>query len=128
MTEQFDVSTMMETAKDTFSVRRVFGDPIAHNGIQVIPAVRVRGGGGSGGGPQASDPDPDGIGTGTGTGTGTSPASGGGFGLVASPAGVYVVNGDDVRWRPAVNAERIVLSGMALFAFALWMLRSILRD
>ncbi len=123
MSEQVDVAAMMETAKDTFSVRRVFGDPIAHNGIQVIPAVRVRGGGGSGGGggPQTS-PDPDGIGGATAAG------SGGGFGLVASPAGVYVVNGDDVRWRPAVNAERIVLSGMALVAFALWMLRSILRD
>lgn len=122
MSEQVDVAGMMETAKDTFSVRRVFGDPIAHNGIQVIPAVRVRGGGGSGGGGPQTSPDPDGIG-----GT-TAAGSGGGFGLVASPAGVYVVNGDDVRWRPAVNAERIVLSGMALVAFALWMLRSILRD
>ncbi len=121
MSEQVDVAAMMETAKDTFSVRRVFGEPIAHNGIQVIPAVRVRGGGGSGGGPQPSS-DPDGIGGGAAAG------SGGGFGLVASPAGVYVVNGDDVRWRPAVNAERIVLSGMALVAFGLWMLRSILRD
>lgn len=120
MSEQIDVSTMMETAKDAFSVRRVFGEPIAHNGIQVIPAVRVRGGGGSGGGPSGA-PDPDGIGTGHSTG------SGGGFGLVASPAGVYVVDGNEVRWRPAVNAERIVLSGMALVAFALWMLRSILR-
>ncbi|MDH4365912.1 MAG: spore germination protein GerW family protein [Acidimicrobiia bacterium] len=119
MSEQIDVSTMMETAKDALSVRRVFGDPIAHNGIQVIPAARVRGGGGSGGGPQAS-PDPDGAGAGT--------SSGGGFGLVASPAGVYVVDGNEVRWRPAVNTERIVLSGMALAAFALWMLRSILRD
>lgn len=125
MSEQLDVATMMETAKDAFSVRRVFGDPIAHNGIQVIPAVRVRGGGGSGGGPapSSSGPDPDGIGTGGGTA-----GSGGGFGLVASPAGVYVVDGNEVRWRPAVNAERIVLSGMALVAFALWMLRSILRD
>lgn len=126
MTEQVDVATMMETAKDTFSVSRVFGEPIAHNGIQVIPAVRVRGGGGSGGGPApaAGGPDPDGIGTVGGGATG----SGGGFGLVASPAGVYVVDGNEVRWRPAVNAERIVLSGMALVAFALWMLRSILRD
>lgn len=124
MSEQLDVATMMETAKDTFSVRRVFGDPIAHNGIQVIPAVRVRGGGGSGGGPTPSaGPDPDGIGAGASGG-----GSGGGFGLVASPAGVYVVDGNEVRWRPAVNAERIVLSGMALVAFALWMLRSILRD
>jgi len=122
MSEQLDVATMMETAKDAFSVRRVFGDPIAHNGIQVIPAVRVRGGGGSGGGPSSGSPDPDGIGTGQSTG------SGGGFGLVASPAGVYVVDGNEVRWRPAVNAERIVLSGMALVAFGLWMLRSILRD
>lgn len=125
MSEQLDVATMMETAKDTFSVRRVFGDPIAHNGIQVIPAVRVRGGGGSGGGPQAAGaPDPDGIGA---VGAGSA-GSGGGFGLVASPAGVFVVDGNEVRWRPAVNAERIVLSGMALVAFALWMLRSILRD
>lgn len=125
MSEQLDVATMMETAKDTFSVSRVFGEPIAHNGIQVIPAVRVRGGGGTGGGPTPSaGPDPDGIGT----GASGSAGSGGGFGLVASPAGVYVVDGNEVRWRPAVNAERIVLSGMALVAFALWMLRSILRD
>jgi len=46
-------------------------------------AVEIRGGGGSG--------------------------SGGGFALGARPVGAYVIDGEQVRWEPAVDVTRIVL-------------------
>ena len=39
--------------------------------------------------------------------------AGGGFGGLVMPIGAYVVNGDRVRWVPAVNATVIVLAGLA---------------
>ena len=52
----------------------------------MIPAAVVFGGGGGGG-----NSDDNG---------------GGGFGVVARPAGAYVIRGADVRWQPAVDPAR----------------------
>ena len=52
---------------------------------------------------------------------------GGGFGVVAKPAGVFVITGDDVRWQPAVDVNRIVLGGQIVGIVFLLVLRSILR-
>jgi hypothetical protein len=30
-----------------------------------------------------------------------------GFGVVAGPAGAYVIKGDQVRWEPAVNISSV---------------------
>src|SRR5262245_28456889 len=113
-------SDVIAQAKDTLTVQRVFGDPYERNGITIIPAANVRGGGGGGKG-EGSRGDGGDAGAGTGSG------SGGGFGVIAKPAGVYVVKGDDVRWQPAVDLNRIVLGGQVVAVVALLVLRSIFR-
>jgi uncharacterized spore protein YtfJ len=86
------INELVESAKDSLTVTRVYGEPYEKNGVTVIPAASVAGGGGGGGGH-----DNDG-----------QEGEGGGFGLSAKPAGVYVVSGDGVRWRPAVDVNRLV--------------------
>jgi uncharacterized spore protein YtfJ len=111
-----DVNQLMQQARDALQVTQLFGEPHERNGVTVIPVATVRGGGGGG---QGEGSGPEGVGTGSG--------SGGGFGLSAKPAGVYVIEGDHVRWRPAVDVNRIVLGGQIVVVFALLVLRSVLR-
>lgn len=83
---------MIAAAKDSMTVGRVFGDPYEKDGLTVIPAVRVMGGAGGGAGQ-----DDEG-----------QQGEGGGFGMNASPAGVYVIRNGAVQWQPAVDANRVV--------------------
>jgi len=101
-----EVQKTIEQAKDALTVRRVFGDPYEKNGVTVIPAARVQGGAGGGTGVE---------------GEGKSSGSGSGFGLNARPAGAYVIRGDEVDWRPAVDPNKVII-GAALVAFAALML------
>ncbi|HEX6130293.1 MAG TPA: spore germination protein GerW family protein [Actinomycetota bacterium] len=97
-----DVRQTIEQAKDAMSVKRVFGEAIEKDGVTVIPAARMQGGAGGGTGE-----GPEGQGAGAGSG----------FGLNARPAGAFVIKGDHVDWRPAVDVNRIIL-GAQLVAFA----------
>ncbi len=101
-----DLSEMATSARDAMTVRRVFGDPYERGEVTVIPVATVLGGTGGG--------KDDGK-------------EGGGFGLIAKPAGVYVVHGDQVRWQPAVDVNRIVAGGQLLGLVALLVLRRFLR-
>jgi uncharacterized spore protein YtfJ len=83
-----DVNELLGGAQDAITVKRVFGDAIETDGVTVIPAAKVGGGGGGGG-----DNENNG---------------GGGFGLGARPVGAYVIKGDDVRWVPAVDVNRLL--------------------
>src|SRR6187397_3119593 len=97
MAEQLtDVQRTIEQAKDALTVRRVFGDPYEKDGVTIIPAARVQGAAGGGGG---KGKGPEGEGNG----------SGSGFGLKARPAGAYVIRGDEVDWRPAIDPSRIMI-------------------
>jgi uncharacterized spore protein YtfJ len=97
-----EVQKTIEGAKDALNVRRVYGDPYEKNGVTIIPAARVQGGAGGGGGE-----GPEGQGSGRGSG----------FGLNARPAGAYVIRGDEVDWRPAVDPNRVII-GAAIVALA----------
>ena len=110
-----DPSELMSQARDALTVKRVFGDPYERDGVTVIPAAVIRGGAGGGQGEGA-----DGE---TRTGSGT----GGGFGLTAKPAGVYIIEGNQVRWQPAVDVNRIVLGGQIVAIVALLVLRGVVR-
>ena len=88
-----DYGQTIAKAQDTVTVRRVYGEPYERNGVTVIPAAQVAGGGGAGGGE-----DPNGGGSG----------GGGGFGMAARPVGAYVIRGDQVKWRPAVDLSRVL--------------------
>jgi uncharacterized spore protein YtfJ len=100
-------------------VRRVYGEPYQKDGVTVIPAARILGGVASGTGPIATAADGS---------TGEQPSgSGTGFGMTGSPAGAIVIKGDDVRWVPAIDINRIVL-GMQIVSIVLILaVRSISR-
>jgi uncharacterized spore protein YtfJ len=106
-----DVREILAQATEAPHVRRVFGEPIERDGVVVVPAATVRGGAGGGSG---SEKD-------------ARQGGGGGFGLVARPAGVYVIKGGDAQWRPALDLNRVILGGQIFGVVALLVLRSLLR-
>jgi uncharacterized spore protein YtfJ len=111
-----NVLEMVEQARDSLTVKRVFGDPYEHNGVVVIPAAAVAGGGGGGSGEgQSAD------------GTGVGQGQGGGYGLAAKPAGVYVITGDTVKWQPAVDVNRIIIGGQVVAIVFLLVLRAVFK-
>lgn len=107
-----EVGDVITQARDTLTVKRVFGEPYEKNGVTVIPAAKVQGGAGGGDGE-----GPEGMGRG----------SGSGFGLNARPVGAFLVRGDDVTWRPAVDLNRIILGGQVVAIVALLTLRAIVK-
>lgn len=97
-----DLTRLVELARDQLSVGRVFGEPIERDGMTIVPVARVMGGAGGG---EGSDPAQQG--------------EGGGWGVVARPAGVYVIKGETVQWKPAVDADRVVaITGVLIVAVA----------
>jgi uncharacterized spore protein YtfJ len=126
-----DAREVLDQARDAMTVKRVFGDPYEKDGLTVIPVANVMGGAGAGGG----------------TGTGVKPAGadneaaedeegaegaaesgyGMGYGLRASPAGVYVIKGGEVEWKPALDTNRLALQRAAVMVVGLLVVRSIVR-
>src|SRR2546423_7087103 len=72
----------LDGVRDVLTVKRVFGEAYESHGMTVIPVAAMHGGGGGGGGEDNQMQ----IGTGV------------GFGVVARPVGVFVVDGQSVRW------------------------------
>jgi uncharacterized spore protein YtfJ len=109
-----ELPEVLGRAAEAAQVRRVFGEPIEREGLTVVPAAEVRGGagGGQGRGPkEGSD----------------SEGAGGGYGFTARPAGVFVIRGDQVEWRPALDLGKVILGGQLVAITALLVLRSLLR-
>ncbi|HEY3472801.1 MAG TPA: hypothetical protein VGL47_47235 [Amycolatopsis sp.] len=85
---------LASAARDLFSARLVYGEPVERDGVVVIPAATVFGGGGGGG-----------------DDTGALPVrKGAGFGVFARPAGAFVVRDGGVVWVPAVDVTRLGLA------------------
>ncbi|HYW25726.1 MAG TPA: spore germination protein GerW family protein [Terriglobales bacterium] len=111
-----DAKEILEQARDTLTVRRVFGEPIEQNGLTVVPVAAVQGGAGAGSGEgRQAEGSPAGSGV------------GGGWGGMARPVGVYVIDNGQVRWEPAVDVGRIVLGAQVVAVVALIVLRSVVR-
>jgi uncharacterized spore protein YtfJ len=98
------IEELVKGHRDAVTVKRVFGDPYEKNGLTVIPAARVMGGGGGGAGES-----PDGQGQGSGTG----------FGIAAKPVGAFVIGGNEVKWEPAIDVNRVIAEILMLSALAL---------
>jgi uncharacterized spore protein YtfJ len=109
-----EVQEVLAQARDSMTVKRVFGEPYEKDGVTVIPAARVQGGAGAGGGE-----DPQGQGQGKGSGSG--------FGVTARPVGAYVLREGELSWRPAVDVNRIILGGQAVVIVALLTIRAIIK-
>lgn len=106
------IEEVLNTANETITVKRVFGEPYERNGVVVIPAARVGGGAGGGGG---EGPDDQGHGEGS------------GFGVSAKPAGAFVIRGDKVQWQPSVDVNRILIGAQMVAVVALLTVRAIVR-
>jgi uncharacterized spore protein YtfJ len=102
-----NVQEILEKARDTVTVQRVYGTPIEKDGLTIIPAASLWGGGG-GGGPADS-------------------GGGVGYGVRARPVGAFVIKDGDVRWEPAIDATRLALRGMLIPIVGMLVTRSIVR-
>ena len=92
-----EVQEVLSQVRDAVTVKRVYGEPYERNGVVVIPVARVGGGGGGGGG-EGDQPD-----KGKGSGFGL------GFGLGAAPVGAYVIRGEKVEWKPAIDVTSVIM-------------------
>lgn len=105
------MNEIIEKAREAMTVERVFGAPIERDGIVVIPAAKVRGGAGGGSGRDGEE----------------RTGWGGGFGMMATPAGAYVIKEGVVHWQPALDVNRIILGGQILAIVALLVIRSLAK-
>ena len=106
-----EIQELLAHARDTMTVKQVFGEPYEKDGVTVIPVAAVGGGGGGGSGEQM----------------GEGKGGGGGFGMAARPAGVYVIKGGEVKWIPALNINRVIMGGQIVGVIALLTLRTIVK-
>lgn len=88
------LTELLSAARDAVAVEKVFGQAVTQGDVTVIPVARVIVGGGGGAGHDQDGQD----------------GAGGGFGLVARPAGAFVLEGGDVRWQPVYDWERVALA------------------
>src|SRR5262245_30140069 len=98
---------------------KVFGEPIHQEGMTVLPVAAVATGGGGGGG---SAPSRKGEQSAAQTG------EGGGFGLMAKPAGAFMIKDGTVEWRPAIDVNRVIMGGQIVAAVALVVVWAIVRS
>lgn len=97
---------VINQTRDAMTAKRVYAEPYQQDGVTVIPAANVSGGGGGGGDTQGN--------------------GGGGFGMVARPAGAWVIKDGEAVWKPAIDVNRIVLMGQLTAIVLFLALRSIL--
>ncbi len=126
------IDDVLAQARDTMTVRRVFGEPIERDGMTVIPVANVMGGGGGGGGEgpvmpgdRGDEPRPTAEAAGI---PQLASGSGAGFAVRATPAGAYVIKGGEVRWEPAVDMTRVIVMGQIVGIVFLLVVRSILKS
>lgn len=79
-------------ARDAITVKRVFAQPYEKDGVTLIAAATVIGG----------------IGGGSGTDATGQAGEGGGFGVIARPAGAYIIKDGRVSWRPTIDPHRVI--------------------
>lgn len=104
------VMDIVTEAKSVMRASEVFGTPYEKNGVTIIPAAKISGGVGGGG--DQHEPQ----------------AGGAGFGVSSRPAGAFVIKGDEVRWQPALDVNRVILMGQVVAIVALLTLRTIVKS
>jgi uncharacterized spore protein YtfJ len=106
---------ILADAGKSLGVRRVYGEPYEKNGVTVIPAARVMGGAGGGGADATADSSTGAPATGSGVG----------FGMSGGPVGAFVIKGDEVKWVPAVDVNRLMLGFQVAIVVFFLVMRSI---
>ena len=102
-----DVQQTLSDVRGAIAAKRVYAKPYERDGVVVIPAAKVRGGGGGGQGEE---------------GSGGAAGSGFGFGLDGQPVGAYVIKGNTVKWKPALDLNALVLRTQAIALVGLLLL------
>ncbi|MGQ0832909.1 MAG: spore germination protein GerW family protein [Microthrixaceae bacterium] len=106
-----EIQKLLTKLSDSMHASRSFGPASEHGDVTIVPVAIEVGGGGLGMGTHPADPtsgSPD---------TGDEPVptgSGGGFGTVSFPLGVYVIKHGEVRWVPAIDATRVAIAAISL--------------
>jgi uncharacterized spore protein YtfJ len=108
----------IENITDTFlsraDVSAVYGEPIDHGEVRIIPAAEVIAGfgyglgGGGGSGPQEKDSN---------KGSGSGMGGGGGGRAFARPVAVIISGPDGVRVEPVIDPTKIVLAFVTAVGF-----------
>jgi uncharacterized spore protein YtfJ len=114
------VEEIAEQARETLGSKRIYGEPYEKNGITIIPAARLMGGAGGGNGiEKTTDDTPGGAAAGT--------SSGVGYGMAGSPAGAFVINGDQVKWVPAIDVNRMLFGFQLVLIVFFLVVRSVAK-
>jgi hypothetical protein len=100
-----EVQEILEEARKGVGAQGVYGEPYRQNGITVIPAVATGGGGGGGQGGEKE--------------------LGGGFGFVTRPKGAWVIEGNTVRWKTALDLNRVILGAELVALVGIFAARTI---
>ncbi len=88
---------------EQLGVRRVFGEPVEHDGVVIVPVAVATGGGGAG--------------------TGPGPESGAGLGGMVRAVGVYAVSNGRVRFVPVIDTTALAAVGLAAVGLLLYRAR-----
>lgn len=103
---------VLAKARDTLTVRKVFGEPYEKGEVTFIPAAAIWGGAGGGEGEREG---------------GAEGGAGGGYGLRARPVGAYQIKDGEVTWVPAADVTRVIIFSQVVAIVALLVIRSIIR-
>lgn len=92
------IDELIGRMRESLTAKVVYAEPYEKDGLTVIPAAVVLGGGGGGRGEDATK----------------GQGEGSGFGLVARPAGAFIIENGTVRWLPALDATRLIGAGVVV--------------
>ena len=130
-----EIRDLLDKMAENLSVRRSFGAAYERDGALIIPVALAAGGGGGGEGPIKPPTTKETRATKTVEAAKDAPpdpqapmGTGGGFGGLVVPLGVYVVKEDQVRWVPAYDLTLIVLAGLSVVRVLLSLLKGSRRN
>jgi uncharacterized spore protein YtfJ len=109
-----DPKDALTKAREGMDMRTVFGEPITHGDLLIIPVAKLTGGAGGGSGEDASDPKASG--------------GGAGFGIRSVPVGVFMVKDGTVSWHPSIDVNTVIAFGIAALLTIGWVLHGPLRQ
>ncbi|MGW6930806.1 spore germination protein GerW family protein [Lentzea sp. NPDC054927] len=106
------IEELIASVKNSVEAKRVYAEPYERNGVTVIAAASISGGTGGGSGRDEKGQE----------------GEGGGFGISAKPTGAYVINGDNVRWVPTVDVNRLIATMGAVAVAAIFVAARFLKS
>jgi uncharacterized spore protein YtfJ len=106
------IEDLITGVKNSVEAKKVYAEPYERNGVTVIAAASISGGTGGGSGRDEKGQE----------------GEGGGFGIAARPTGAYVIKGDDVRWVPAVDVNKLIATLGAVAVAAIFVAARFLKS